>query len=115
MTSFNTEILREQLFQDMAFGPTHQVVDETDALVPVVEGTPGSIAYGAWPSVRLLSSKVQPIAVDGTLPTKAAYPFVQPLVLCYQSETQTQIQPLLDWLESQKGKAALQALSVITR
>jgi hypothetical protein len=57
---------------------------------------------------------VKAIALDGVLPSDSAYPITGVVGVGYLSERQADVQPLLDWLLSEDGQAALQEFGVIT-
>jgi hypothetical protein len=57
---------------------------------------------------------VRPIAVDGVVPGDPAYSIAVPLGIGYRAERASAVQPLIDWLLSEQGQAALQPLDVRT-
>jgi hypothetical protein len=58
--------------------------------------------------------KVKTVTLDGHTPDVAAYPVTTALGLGYVEDRKETVQPLLDWLVSETGEAALGELGVIS-
>jgi phosphate transport system substrate-binding protein len=110
----STVTMREVLFHDVPFVKGVQAIDKSTDLQTLIEQIPGSIAYGVWTGMVAGGANVRPVALEGVAPTDPAYPITQPLFLRYRSEAQERVQPLVDWLRSEQGKAALRQYDVIT-
>jgi phosphate transport system substrate-binding protein len=109
-----TTVMRKALLGKIEFAKHSQLVDKSDQLQVAVEGTPGGIGYSGWSGLLVQGTTVHPIALDGVGPTDPGYPIIQPLVLCYRPENKERVQPLIDWLRSEPGQAALHKIGVIT-
>ncbi len=111
-----TRILRQSILGDTPFPVRSvQVLTGADAMLTAVEGTPGSVGFGLWPGAVAKNAQVHPIALNNILPTDPAYPLVTPLGIGYRSDHQAKVQPLLEWLSSERGQAALRGFAVIAR
>jgi len=108
-----TTAMRKGLFKELVFAKQSQLVDKSDQLQVAVEGTPGGIGYSGWSGLLVKGTTAHPVALDGIGPTDAGYPILQPLILCYRSDHKERIQPLIDWLHSEHGQAALHKIGVI--
>ena len=97
----------------MPFHDTAQVMKSQGDMIAAVEGTPYSVGFGTWPAVLASHANVQAIALDGIPPGSADYPITGVLGLGYLAENQDKVQPLLDWLLSDTGRAELLKLDVI--
>ncbi len=110
----STKVLRQAIFSDAPFSETAQVLTSQADMQVAVAGTPDSIGYGSWPSAFAAGANVQPIALNGIAPGDSAYPYVTPIGIGYLSERKADVQPLIDWLLSEQGQAALGEFDVIT-
>ncbi len=110
----STKALREVIVGDTPFPDTvARVLTSQGDMLAAVEGTPGSVGIGTWPTALANEAKVSVLSVDGVAPGDAAFPMVSTLGIGYVKEDQAQIQPLIDWLNSENGQAALRKLDVI--
>lgn len=110
----STKALREAIFGDTPFPETTaQVLTSAGDMLTAVEGTPGSVGFGNWPTVPATGASIEAIALDGIAPSDGAYSLTTPLGIGYLAERQEDVQPLIDWLLSEQGKTALQELDVI--
>jgi ABC-type phosphate transport system substrate-binding protein len=91
-----------------------QVLTSQSDMLASVSGTPGSVGIATWPTALAEGAKVQPVNLDGLAPGNSAYPMVSPLGIGYLTERKADVQPLIDWLLSEQGKAALQKFDMIT-
>jgi ABC-type Fe3+ transport system substrate-binding protein len=78
-----------------------------------VAGTPGGVGFGSWPSALATGANVRPIALNGVAPGDSTYPIITPVGIGYLARRQADVQPLIDWLLSEQGQAALQEFDVI--
>jgi phosphate transport system substrate-binding protein len=110
----STKSIREAFFGDTLFPDTAQVVTSQGAMEAAVGGTPDSIGFGAWVSVLAADVEAQGLGLDGTAPGDTSYPITKPVGVAYLAERQADVQPLIDWLLSERGQAVLQEYDVIT-
>jgi phosphate transport system substrate-binding protein len=110
----STKVLRQAIFGDAPFPEIAQVLTSQADMQAAVAGTPGSIGYGSWPSAFAEGANVQPITLNGVAPGDSDYPYVTPIGIGYLSERKADVQPLVDWLLSEQGQAALSEFDVIT-
>lgn len=111
--SSSTEALRKTVLGDTPFPASSQTLDGSAALRYSVAGAPGAIGYAIWPRVVIDGDDVQPLALDGVAPTEPAYPITIPLVISFMDSHRSTTQPLIDWLRSPAGQAALREIGVI--
>jgi phosphate transport system substrate-binding protein len=110
----STKALRSVIMGDSPFADTvAQVLTSQNDMQSAVAGTPGSVGIATWPAALAERARVKAIAIDGLAPGDAGYPMVSPLGLGYLTDRQAEVQPLVDWLRSESGQAALQKLDVI--
>lgn len=109
----STKGLREAVLGETPFAETATTLFSQDEMVVSVEGTPGSIGIAGWPSILALQTNVKAVAIDGVGPDEAAYPILGSAGIGYLSKREGDIQPLINWLSSEEGKAALNALGFV--
>lgn len=96
-----------------------QELDQTGAVLTTVASTEASIGYI---SLDVLDDTVTPISVDGVEPTVAniksgAYPLQRPFVMATKGEISQQSEAVQTWFEflkSEKGKAVIEKVGLIT-
>ena len=109
----HTKAVRKAVFGDTPFLETAQMMGSLGDMLTAVAGTPGSIGYANWPAVVATEAKVNAITVDGVGPNDPTYPGVLQLGIGYLPERQAEVQPLVDWLQSERGQARLAESGVI--
>ncbi|MCA1899950.1 MAG: substrate-binding domain-containing protein [Chloroflexi bacterium] len=109
----STKGLRKAIFGETPFAENAKTIFSQDEMALSVEGTAGSIGIAGWPSILALQSKVNAVAIDGVRPDEPAYPILDSAGIGYLSQRESDIQPLLDWLSSAEGQAALRALGFV--
>jgi phosphate transport system substrate-binding protein len=109
-----TKAIREQIVGDTPFPETATVLTSQSDMQAAVAGTPGGMGMGSWPAAFASEAKVRPIALDGIAPSDSTYPMVSPVGIGYLSDRKANVQPLIDWLLSEQGRAALGEGDVIT-
>lgn len=67
----------------------------------------------SWPSALAAGTEVVGVALDGVAPDDSAYPMTSPVGIGYLADRQAGVQPLIDWLLSEEGQAALGEFGVI--
>lgn len=110
----STKAMREAIFGDTPFPETAQVLTSQADMQVAVAGTPGGVGYGSWPSAVANEANVRAIALDGVAPGDPAYPIFIPVGIGYLPEREADVQPLIDWLLSERGRAVLRQFDVIT-
>ncbi|MFN8453152.1 MAG: substrate-binding domain-containing protein [Anaerolineae bacterium] len=111
----STKVLRQFVVGDTPFPETMaQVLTSQGDMLTAVAGTPGSIGIVNWPAAVAKQAKVQAVTLDGLAPNSSTYPMLSQYGLGYLDKRQAEIQPLIDWLKSESGRAALQKFQVIT-
>jgi len=111
----STQALRSVIMGDTPFAETVvKVITSQDEMQVVIVGTPGSIGIGTWPTVLANRADVQAVTIDGIASSDANCPMIGPLGIGYLAERQAEVQPLLNWLLSEAGQAALHEFAVIT-
>lgn len=108
----STKGLRQVIFGDTPF-PECQVMTSQVDMQAAIAGTSNSVGFGSWPAAMAMAAKVQPISLDGVAPDNSGYPVVSPVGVSYLSTRKAEMQPLIDWLLSEKGRAALARIDMI--
>ena len=111
----STAALRGAIFGETPFPESTQVLTSQGDMQAAIEGTPGSVGFGTWPAVLAVGGDIEAPSLDSVAPGDGAYPITNPIGLGYLSDRQSDIQPLIDWLLSAQGQAALQEFDVITK
>jgi phosphate transport system substrate-binding protein len=109
----STQALRQVIFADTPFQEATQIFTSQSDMQAGVAGTPGSIGFGSWASALATGADVRAIVLDGLSPDDPACPMTSPLGIGYLPADKTTVQPLIDWLLSPEGQAALGAFGVI--
>lgn len=109
----STQTLRKVIFGEMPFPQTAQMMTSQSDMQAAVAGTPGSVGFGSWPSALAERVNVTGVALDSVAPGDSAYPLIGPIGIGYLSAGKANVQPLIDWLLSEKGQAALREFDVI--
>lgn len=108
-----TEALRKNILHNVPFPErTARILTSQKAMQTAIAGTPASVGIGTWSAVVAAKAKVQPVAVDGVSPKDPRYSMFSPLGIGYLAERQADLQPLIDWLMSARGRTALMALDL---
>jgi phosphate transport system substrate-binding protein len=108
----STKGLRQVIFGDTPF-PEAQVITSQSDMQAAVAGTLNSVGFGSWPAALAQEANVQPISLNGVPPNDSACPISAPIGIGYLTNQKADVQPLLDWLLSEQGQVALQAVDVI--
>ena len=112
----STKALRKTVLGDTPFPDTIvKVLTSQGEMMTAVEGTPGGVGYGTWPSALARGAEVKALTVDGLSPTDPNYPMASTLGVGYLTERQAEVQPLLDWLASENGQTALRRYGMIIK
>ena len=110
----STKALRSAIVGDTPFAESvAQVITSQSDMLTAVAGTPDSLGIATWPTALAEGSKVQAVSIDGISPAKNDYTMQGPLGISYLTNRQADVQPLIDWLQSEQGRAALSELDVI--
>jgi phosphate transport system substrate-binding protein len=110
----STKALRALVIGDVAFPEEGvQVLTSQSEMQDSVEATVGAVGFGSWPSAVASGSEVRAISLDGVSPSEQAYQLRTPVGIGYLSDRQADVQPLIDWLLSESGQAALRQVDVL--
>jgi phosphate transport system substrate-binding protein len=109
----STKGLREVVFGDTPFPETASVLTSQSDMQTAVAGSPNGVGFGSWPSAVAAGADVQAIALDGVMPNDPAYAIFGPIGIGYLTSREADMQPLIDWLTSAPGQAALEEVGVI--
>lgn len=109
----STKALRQVVFADTPFQEATQIFTSQSDMQAGVAGSPGSIGFGSWPAALATGVDVRAIVLDGVSPDAPAYPMTSPIGIGYLPANKTTVQPLIDWLLSPEGQAALGEFGVI--
>lgn len=78
-----------------------------------VADTVGAVGSGSWPAAVAAGAELQFIALDAMSPCGDGYPCASPVEIGYLAEHREKVQPLINWLVSENGQAALRELDVL--
>ncbi len=109
----STAAMREAVFGDQPFSESAQIMLSQGDMINAVEGIEGAVGFGTWSAVLAAGAKVKPISLDGAAPGDSDYPITGALGIGYLTGRQADVQPLIDWLLSERGQAELRKLGVI--
>jgi phosphate transport system substrate-binding protein len=111
----STKALRSAVMGDVPFAESvAQVLTSQGDMLAAVAGTPDSLGIATWPTALAKGAEVQAVTIDGISPGDSNYPMTSPLGIGYLAERQAEMQPLIDWLRSEQGRAALGEYDMIT-
>lgn len=110
----STKSLRTAVFGDTPFPESALVQTSQANMQAVVAATTGAVGFGAWPAAVAEKAGVTGLTLDGVAPGDPANPMVTPVGIGVMQARQADVQPLIDWLLSENGRAALETLAVIT-
>lgn len=110
----STKALRQTVFGDESFAETAQVLTSQSDMQAAVANTPSSVGFGSWPAALAAGTDVRAIVLDGVAPDDSGNPMVSPIGLGYLAADEAAVQPLIDWLLSERGQSALHEFGVIT-
>ncbi len=109
-----TKALRSAYLGETPFSETvARVLTSQSEMLTAVEGTPGSVGIATWPTALAKATKVSALIIDDVAPNDVSYPMVSPLGIGYLADRQADVQPLIDWIQSEQGQQALQELAII--
>jgi phosphate transport system substrate-binding protein len=110
----STKALRAEIMGETPFSEgVAQVLTSQGDMLTAVAGTPDSIGIATWPAAVAEEAEVKAITIEGISPGDSDYPMYSPLGIGYLTSRESDVQPLIDWLSSEEGQAALQELDVI--
>lgn len=112
----STKALRAEVIGDVAFPEEGlHVLTSQSEMQESVAGTEGAVGFGSWPSAVASGTDVRAITLDGVSPSEPAYQLTTPVGISYMSDRQADVQPLIDWLLSESGQAALRQVDVLVQ
>ncbi len=112
--STHTKMIREAFFGEASFIETAQALPGMGDMISAVEGTPGSIGYVNWPTAVAKESYLTPIAVNGLTFDASAYSAKLEIGIAYLPDREADVQPLLEWLDSEQGQSMLREFGVVS-
>jgi phosphate transport system substrate-binding protein len=110
----STLALRQAFFGDTQFPQTAQVLTSQEEMQSAVAGTPGGVGFGSWASAVASDVDVSCISLDAVSPDSSSYAMLTTLGIGYRADRQADVQPLIDWLLSDRGREALSKFAVVT-
>jgi len=110
----STKGLRKAIVGETPFPDTATTLTSQGDMIVSVEGTPGAVGVAAWPAILATKANMQAIAIDGIKPDNASYPILGSAGIGYMAERESDIQPLMNWLNSADGQSALKALGFVS-
>lgn len=111
----STQALRELILGDAPFPEKATVFTSQTDMQNVVAGTPGSVGFGSWATARATGAKLKGASLDGVAPGDPGYPIRTPVGIGYLAGRKADVSPLVDWLLSETGQAALRKFDVLPK
>jgi phosphate transport system substrate-binding protein len=108
-----TSALREAIFGEAAFADSAVVLTSAGDMLSAVEGTENSVGFGTWPAALAEGSDVSAVALDGVTPGEDTYPITNAMGLAFLADRQSDVQPLIDWLQAAHGQEMLAGFDMI--
>jgi len=110
----HTTLMRVAVFGDAPFPePLVTILPSHSAMLTAVESTPNSIGYTVWGAALASGTGAKPLALDDVSVSSPDYPVLAQMGIGFMAEKAETVQPLLDWLASEKGLAALSQFGVM--
>jgi phosphate transport system substrate-binding protein len=110
----STKGLRKAIVGETPFPDTAKTLTSQGDMIVSVEGTPGAVGVAAWPAMLAIKAKVRGIAINVIKPDNASYPILGSAGIGYMADRESDIQPLINWLNSADGQSALKALGFVS-
>lgn len=110
----NTTDIREAYIGEAEFPESAQVMPSQTDMGNVVSTVEGAIGYGTWAAMLANEADVVSVSVDGIGVDAAPESMVTDMGIGYHSDRADDVQPLVDWLASEAGQTALEAVGIIT-
>ena len=108
-----TKAFRGHFFGDALFSESALVFTSQGEMITAVEGTPGGIGMATWPTALASGADIVGASLNGVSPGDPNFPMQGEIGIGYLANRQADVQPLIDWLQSEAGMAALQEYEVI--
>ena len=109
----STKALRSTLLGDVPFPEQAYVFTSQGDMQAAVSGSEASVGIGSWQSAVASDAAVNYIAIDSVTPTEPGYPMLTAIGIGYLTDRAADVQPLIDWLLSEQGQAALSEVGVL--
>lgn len=109
----NTVRLREAYLGDIEFPENVTVPGSQTEMQESVSSVEGAIGYGTWATVLANEAQVSPLTIDGLSPNDEDFPANTALGIGYLESHLDDVEPLITWLSSEDGQAALNNIGVL--
>lgn len=108
----NTLDIREEFIGDIEFAEEAQVLTSQSDMQDVLENVEGAIGYGTWATVIANDANIQSLTIDEIGVDNAPESMITQMGIGYITEREEDVRPFVDWLQSDAGKSALEAIAV---
>jgi phosphate transport system substrate-binding protein len=109
----NTVDIREAFIGEVPFAAAAQVLTGQNDMQKAVASVEGAIGYGTWAAAVANKADVSPVTIDGIGLDSAPEELRSILGVGYLADRKADVEPLIDWLVSTDGQAALEAVGVL--
>lgn len=109
----NTIDIRELFIDDTNFAESVQVLDSQTDMQNTLASVEGAIGYGTWATALANNATVTTITIDGISVDNMPVEQLTTMGIGYLTTRVDDIQPLIDWLISEKGQTVLGTIGVI--
>lgn len=112
----STSLIREHVIGDLELPETQaEVLTSQSDMLTNVAGTPGAIGWATWPTTLALETDVIGVTIDELGPGDADYPMQVTLGIGFLADRREDMQPLVDWLQSDAGRTQLESLAIVVQ
>lgn len=108
----NTTDIRDTYVGEDPFVPSAQTMTSQTDMQTVISSVEGAIGYGTWATVLASGTEVANIAVDGVGVDNAPDTLIVTMGIGYLADRAADVQPFTEWLLSEEGRNALEAIGV---
>ena len=111
----NTVQLRTAFIGEAPFAESAQLMNSQTDMQTAVKSIGGAIGYGTWAAVvaNENDTAVVPLIIDGIGIDNPLQEVISVMGIGYLADNQEKVQPIIDWLLSENGQAALQSAGVV--
>jgi phosphate transport system substrate-binding protein len=110
----STKGLRADIIGDAVFPEAAQALTSQGDMLKAVEGTPGAVGIATWATALAKGTNVNAVAIDGVAADSPDFPIRTTLGIGYLTNRKADVQPLINWLQSEEGQQKLQEYDIVT-
>lgn len=110
----STQLLRDGLFGDVAFGTRAVVLTSEAEMQAALSNGINAIGFLSYSAAQAEETKIQALVIDGEDPTdiNGRYPYTRPLGVAFMPANAAKVQSFLDFITGTEGQALLAGLGI---